>query len=245
MLFHTDVPRSTWILLRSNPPLHECFLRAKGYHCHSVDCCLQFFYGKLFFYFRLLSLAHSLLLHHITCFLPFAAFSLLLPVLHKDGRGVGTGEVGLSGELHCGSCQGKEYGLGMGTANPVKEPRSYSELCQAPQHCLTLFCISEFVLNQWTWRRFRIRSMVTVEMHNSSFSGISPILLLKTDKPLSKNCNDFFEVSGLNKRMKVRFFFWVWYSFLCKICAGFFLNPYSVFLTQLVIIFLVPGSCIL
>lgn len=38
-------------------------------------------------------------------------------------------------------------------------------------------------------------------------SGMSPILLLKTDDPLSKNCNDFFEVMGLKKRMKVRFGF--------------------------------------
>lgn len=34
MLFHTGFPRSIWLLLRSNPPLHKCFLRAKGYHCH-------------------------------------------------------------------------------------------------------------------------------------------------------------------------------------------------------------------
>lgn len=71
MLFHTGFPKSIWLLLRSNPPLHKCFLRAKGYHCNFCELLPAVFLWKTFF-FKLLSLAHSLLLHHITCFLPFA-----------------------------------------------------------------------------------------------------------------------------------------------------------------------------
>lgn len=57
------------------------------------------------------------------------------------------------------------------------------------------------------------------------FSGISPILLLKTDEPLSKIFYDFFEVMGLNKRMKVRFFFFsVTFTSLRSMC-WFFSKP--------------------
>lgn len=185
MLFYTGFPRSILVLLDLILPFTNAFSRLKAVIVISVDCCLQFFCGKLFFYFRLLSYAHSLLLHHVPPF-SFSAFSLLLPVLHKDGRGVGMGEVGLSGELHCGSCQVKEYGLGMRTANHVTEPRTYSKLCQAPQRCLTLFCISEFVLNQWTLRQFGIRSTVTVQMHTSYFLACLPSCFLKQMNPSQK-----------------------------------------------------------
>lgn len=173
MLFHTGFPRSIWLLLRSNPPLHICSLRAKGYHCHSCGLLPAVFLWKTFLFLQTIifspqpSTPSRHLLSPFCCFLPFAPCAA-----QRWGRS-GCGEVGLSGELHCGRCQVKEYGLGMGTANPVKEPRNYSELCQAPQHCLTLLCSSEFVLNQWTWRRFGIRSMVTVEMHTSSFLHLS------------------------------------------------------------------------
>lgn len=168
-------------------PLHKCFLRAKGYHCHFCGLLLAVFLWK-----TLLSLQTIIFspqpstasCHLLSPFCSLCCTKLGWVVVCR--RGVGMGEVGLSGELHGGSCQVKEYGLGMRTAKCVKEPRNYSEHCQAPQHCLTLFCISEFVLNPWTLRRFGIRSTVTVEMHTSSFLASLPSCFLKQMSPSQK-----------------------------------------------------------
>lgn len=174
MLFHTCFPRSICL------PFTNAFSELKAITVISVDCCLQFFYGKLFFFFRLLSLAHSLLFHHITLLFPFCSLYCTK-----------TGEEWAPEKLVCqvsyiAAAAKSRNGSGMGTANPVKQPSNYSELCQASQHCLTLFCISEFVLNQWTWRWFGIRSMVTVEMHTSSLLASLPSCFLKQISPSQK-----------------------------------------------------------
>ena len=150
--FPCRLPRSIWLLLRANSPLHKCFLRAKGY-LHFCGLLPAVFLWKTFLSLQtLLPLVHSLLPHHFTCFLPFAACLCLAEMgwVVVCGRGAGEGSVGLLGELHGDSCQVKEYGMGMGTEKWVREPGNYSEHCRAPQHCLTLSCISEFVLNPRT-----------------------------------------------------------------------------------------------
>jgi len=88
---------------------------------------------KPFFLFRPYYL-YSIVFHHITT----PAFSLLLLPCASQRWGVvvcrtglGEGYVALSGELRGGSCQVKEYGTGIGTANWVSKPGNYSEHCHA------------------------------------------------------------------------------------------------------------------
>lgn len=118
----------------------------------------------------------------------------------------------------------------MGTANWVRELGNYSEHCHAPQHCLTLSCISGFVLNPQIWSQFRLRSTVTMGMHTSPSLASLPSCFLKQKSFSLNSFNDFFEVMGLNKRIKVKFFFSM--ILFYKACAVYFLDPESAFLIQ-------------
>lgn len=184
MLFHTGLPKSIWILLRSDPPLHKCFLRAKGYHCHFCGLLPAVFLWKTFLFLQTIIFSpqpSGHLLSLFCCFLPFA------PCAAQGWERSGHGRSWFVRWVTLWQLPSKGEWLGNGDSKPiVKEPRNYSELCQAPQHCLTLFCISEFVLNQWMWRRFGIRSTVTVEMHTSSFLASLPSCFLKQISPSQK-----------------------------------------------------------
>lgn len=125
MLFHTGFLRSICLLLRSNTPLHKCFLRAKGYHCHFCGLLPAVFLWKTFLFPQtiIFSPQPSIPSHHLL--FPFCS-------LYCTKIGEEWAPEKLVCQVSCIAAAAKSRkGSGMGTANPVKQPSNYSELCQA------------------------------------------------------------------------------------------------------------------
>lgn len=82
-----------------------------------------------------------------------------------------------------------------------------------------------------------LRSAVAVEMHTSPSLASLPSHFLKQKSSSRNSFHDFFEVVGLNKRVKVRFFFIITFTSLQSMCCVFSRPLVSIFNTVKVVIF--------